>query len=73
MVQHVIVGLIVAAMVAWLVWTLARRVRSGGCDCEAAESCPYAADGSCDPSAPISGEEEADEQDPDTPEGSDRY
>ena len=42
MVQQVIVGLIVAAMLLWLILILLRVARSGGCTCAENASCPHA-------------------------------
>lgn len=54
MTQTIIVIAIVAAAVAWAIWTVIKRARSGatGCaSCGTAASCPYAQKGVC-PSEP---------------------
>lgn len=48
MVQTIIVVAVVLAAAAWLVWSLVRRARSGGCgSCATADSCPFASEGVC--------------------------
>jgi uncharacterized membrane protein len=60
MTQTIIVGIVVIAAVAWAVWSIVKRARSGGGGCAACgsgPSCPYANKGVCPSELPEEAEE----------------